>query len=472
MLTYNLDDREKKTMYEFLYASIRGDILDGRLKAGEKLPSKRAFAEHLKVSVKTVENAYEQLLLEGYIRAEEKRGYFVNDVKTEKGSKSSYASFSFQFKEETYLADLTATNIKYDKFPFNTWAKIVRETLTDYDTTLLEVVPFNGAERLREAIAEHLYRFRGMDVSSDHIIVGAGTEYLYSRLLQLLGKDAKFGIENPGYRKITRLYDAAGTDWDYVDIDDKGMQVDELYKKKITAIHVSPEHQVPIGFAMPVSRRQELLNWAAEEKERYIIEDDFDCEFRMVGRPIPSMQSMDHSNRVIYMNTFSKTMVPSLRLAYMVLPERLMERYVSTMNFYSSTVSGIEQYATAKFMEDGYFERHIRRLVNDYRAQKEKICKMFKESPLSAISKIYEDDAGTHFLLHVKTDLSDVEIKWAARQKGILVRMLSEYCFADADKYRDILVIHYSDMDDKVLEQVIKAFEEIFLPSGPLSHLR
>ncbi len=463
MLTYDLDGRKKKTMYEFLYEALKEDILSGRIKNDEKLPSKRTFAKHLNVSVKTVENAYEQLLLEGYIRSEEKRGYFVNTLQTGSKRKSSYASFSTRFKEETYLADLTANNIKYDKFPFATWARIMRETLTNYDTTLLKVVPFNGVERLRIAIADHLYHFRGMDVSPDHIIVGAGTEYLYSRLIQLLGKETKYGIENPGYRKITRLYDAAYADWDYVDIDDKGMRTDELYKKEITAIHVSPEHQVPIGFAMPVSRRQELLNWAAEEKERYIIEDDFDCEFRMVGRPIPSMQSMDRNHRVIYMNTFSKAMVPSLRMAYMVLPERLMERYISTMNFYSSTVSGIEQYATASFIEKGYLERHIRRLVSDYKLQREKICRMFRQSPLSAISQIYEDDAGTHFLLHVKTDLSDVEIKWAAKQKGILVRLLSEYCFADADKYRGILVIHYSDMDDKVLKRVIEAFEEIFL---------
>ena len=147
----------------------------------------------------------------------------------------------------------------------------------------------------------------------------------------------------------------------------------------------------------------------------------------------------------------------------MVLPEKLMERYISTMNFYSCTVSGFEQYAMAAFLEKGYFERHIRRLINDYRGQRERICRMFRKSPLSRISQIYQDDAGTHFLLHVRTDLSDVEIKWAARQQGILVNCLSEYCFANAQKYRGILVIHYSDMEDEVLQKVIGALEEIFL---------
>ena len=340
MLTYDLTARGRKTMYEYLYEAMKADILSGRLTAGEKLPSKRAFAEHLQVSVKTVENTYEQLLLEGYIRSEEKRGYFVNRLEVKSTATPAYASFVTRFREEEYLADLTANNIQYDKFPFATWAKIMRQTLTDYDTSLLKTVPFNGVEKLRVAIAEHLYRYRGMQVSPDHIIVGAGTEYLYSRLLQLLGKNAKFGVENPGYRKITKLYEVGGVAWDYVDIDGQGMKVEQLEEKCITVAHVSPEHHFPIGLVMPVGRRQELLRWAAEEPERYIVEDDFDCEFRMVGKPIPSVQSMDRNHRVIYINTFSKTMVPSLRIGYMVLPEKLMERYISTMNFYSCTVSG------------------------------------------------------------------------------------------------------------------------------------
>ena len=462
MLTYDLDKRGNKTMYEYLYELIKEDISDGKLKADEKLPSKRGFSQHLQISVKTVENAYEQLLLEGYIRSEEKRGYYVNKIAVVTGGAPGYAAPVKRFQEETYLADLTANNIRYDRFPFATWAKVMRETLTD-NTSLLKTVPFNGVLQLREAIADHLNRYRGMQVSADHIIIGAGTEYLYNRLLQLLGPDVKFGVENPGYRKITKIYDENGVDWDYVNIDDKGMKVDELRMKDINVAHVSPEHHFPIGLVMPVARRQELLNWAAEEPGRYIIEDDFDCEFRMQGKPIPSIQSRDRSHRVIYMNTFSKTMVPSLRIGYMVLPEKLMEKYISTMNFYSCTVSGFEQYAMAAFIEKGYFERHIKRLVNDYRGRREKICRMFRESRLNEISTIYQDDAGTHFLLHVKTSLSDVEIKWAVRQKGILINCLSEYCFADADKYHGILVIHYSDMDEATLKLVIAAFEEIFL---------
>lgn len=463
MLTYDMSKRGKLTMYEYLYQRIREDIQQGHIKGGEKLPSKRALAEHLQVSIKTVENAYDQLLLEGYICSEEKKGYFANRINRMRNHLSSYESFATGEKEEQYLADFTANGINFEKFPFATWAKVMRETLTDYDTSLLKTIPFNGVDKLREQIARHLYRHRGMQVSPDHIIIGAGTEYLYNRLLQLLGQEARYAIENPGYRKIAKIYDAYHVSWEAVDIDAQGMNVEALRGTTANVVHVSPGHHYPMGLVMPVGRRQELLAWASEEMNRYIIEDDFDCEFRMAGRPIPSMQSMDNNHRVIYMNTFSKTMVPSLRVSYMVLPEKLMERYVSTMNFYSCTVSGFEQYALATFMEKGYFERHLRRMVTYYRQQHEKILKMFRESSLLSIGKILEEDAGTHFLLKLDTGLSDTEIKWAAKEHGILLNCLSEYCFAHAERYKGILLINYSDIEERELQQAILALEEIFL---------
>lgn len=463
MLTYDLSKRGKRTMYEFLYENMKEDILQGRLTGGEKLPSKRALAEHLRVSVKTIENTYDQLLLEGYIRSEEKRGYYVNKIGKMSPVRPIYESFVTKYQEEKYLADFTANNVNYDKFPFATWAKVMRETLTDYDTTLLRTVPFNGVEELRVEIAEHLYRYRGMQVSPDHIIIGAGTEYLYSRLLQLLGEEARYAVENPGYQKIAKLYEANRSKWTYIDIDEQGMSVERLKNTDANVIHVSPEHHYPMGLVMPVTRRQELLAWAAEEVGRYIIEDDFDCEFRMVGRPIPSMQSMDRSHRVIYMNTFSKTMVPSIRVSYMVLPEKLMEKYLSTMNFYSCTVSGFEQYALAAFMQKGYFERHIRRMINYYRQQREIIKKILKESSLYQKGKILEADAGTHFLLKLDTRLSDVEIKWAARERGVLLNCMSEFCFANKEKYRGIIIINYSDMEEEKLKKAIAELEDIFV---------
>ncbi len=461
MLTYDLAERGNRTMYEFLYEKMKEDILQGILRVGEKLPSKRAMAEHMDISIKTVENAYNQLLLEGYITSAEKKGYYVSKLSKGSSTATAYAGFSTKYKEEDPLADFTAHNINYDKFPFASWAKVMRETLTDSDTSLLKMVPFNGVEELRLQIAEYLYRYRGMQVSPDNIIIGAGTEYLYGRLLQLLGKDAFYAVENPGYKKISRLYDANGVRWTYIDIDKSGMNVEALRASGANVAHVSPEHHYPVGIVTPIGRRQELLAWAAEEMGRYIIEDDYDCEFRLVGRTIPSLQSMDVNHRVIYMNNFSKTMVPSLRVSYMVLPEKLMERYLSTMSFYSCSVSGFEQYALARFMEKGYFERHIRRSIHYYKQQRDKIRSMFRASSLNKISRIIETGAGTHFLLRVDTDLSDVEIKWAAKERGILIQCLSEYCFENQHLYKGFLIINYSDMEEERLKKAIRELEEL-----------
>lgn len=466
MITYDLEQRGNLTLYDYLYREIKEDIIQGRIKSDTKLPSKRELAGHLQVSVKTIENAYAQLLLEGYIRAEEKRGYFVCKVAAQdKGRQTAgYTPFVIKKKEEEYLADFTANHINYDKFPFSLWAKVMRETLTDYDTTLLQTVPFQGVEELRNAIASHLYRYRGMEVSPEHIFIGAGTEYLYTRLLQLLGEEASYAVENPGYRKIARIYDSFKAPWQYVDIDRHGLKVRALERTTANVVHVSPSHHYPMGLVMPVSRRQELLSWASQASDRYLIEDDYDCEFRFDKRPVPPLKSMDSNHRVIYMNNFSKTMVPSIRISYMILPEKLKERYLSTMNFYSCSVSGFEQYALARFMEKGYFERHIRRMTNYYKQQREKMLRNYKESRLSTISMIMEDSAGTHFLLKFYTDLSDVEIKWAAKQRGILLSFLSEYCFCDMEKYRNILVVNYSDLEETTLREAFRCLEELLLP--------
>lgn len=461
MLTYDFSERGNTSKYEFLYRKIREDILAGRLSYPEKLPSKRGLAEHLKISVKTVENAYGQLELEGYIQTREKSGYYISRLSRSRESGPLPADFLPDFTQEEYAVDLTTNNIDYGRFPFSLWAKVMRETLADYDTSLLKTVPFNGVERLREEIAAYLYRYRGMRVSPNHIIIGAGTEYLYSRLTQLLGERAEYATENPGYRKIAKIYESAKVPWQYVDIDEHGLDVDALARTNANVVHVSPGHHFPVGMVMPVGRRQQLLDWAAGEPNRYIVEDDYDCEFRFSGKPVPAMQSMDRHHRVIYLNTFSKTMVPSLRISYMVLPRKLMERYVDTMSFYSCTVSGFEQYAMASFMEKGHFERHINRMTQHYKKQRELVLLAFRESSLYGRSKIVEMDAGNHFLLQINTALNDVEIKWAAKERGILLSCLSEYCFANPEKYQGYLIINYSNVSEKQIRHTVEVLEEI-----------
>lgn len=471
MLTYDLEKRGEQTLYGYLYERIRSDILSGRIQPNEKLPSKRTLAKNMEISVKTVENAYEQLLVEGYVRAEEKRGYFANVMEGGNAARKSADNPAEEDMEihgtqargkEEWFADFTSNYKVYEKFPFSTWAKIMRETLSYHDMELLEMVPTLGIEPLREEIAKHLYAFRGMDVSPQQIVVGAGTEYLYGRLIQLLGRDGIYALENPGYLKMTRLYKNHGLSYRYVDIDGKGIRLDALRKSGANVVHVSPGHHFPVGFVMPVARRQELLNWAGEERGRYIIEDDYDSEFRLNVKPVPAMQTLDTDHRVIYLNTFSRTLFPSVRVGYMVLPPKLVERYLETVSFYSCSVSAVEQYALASFMEKGYFERHIRRMKLYYKEKRNGLLAELKRMPLWERCTLIEENAGTRFLLRVDTPLTDSQIKWCAAGRGLNLSCLSEYCRGQTEEMRGILLISYGDIPEGRMREAVGRLSAVF----------
>ncbi len=460
MLTYDLSGRKDLTIYEYLYQCIKNDILNGVLEAGSKLPSKRELAKHHQISLKTVENAYEQLLTEGYIYSEEKRGYYVAllDADANQSRVKNHTPFGIYHNEdndEQFFVDFTSNQAAIENFPYDTWAKTMRGILSQYDKEMLKTVSFQGAYVLREAIAKYLYGFRGMHVSPDQIIVGAGTEYLYGRLIQLLGKNHVYALEDPGYHKIAKIYQAHGVSWEYISVDENGIQPDKLYNSSATVVHVSPGHHFPTGSIMPIARRQMLLEWAEKDRDRYIIEDDYDSEFRFSRRPIPAIQSLNHNHRVIYMNTFSKTLAPSIRISYMVLPLKLMERYVDTMNFYSCTVSSFEQYAMAEFMNKGYFERHIHRMKNYYKTKRDSMLKVFEKSDISKHAAIDEKDAGNHFLMRIDTELSDTELKWLARENGINLDCLSEYCESEKELHSHTVIVNYSDLDEARFEKAL-----------------
>ncbi len=455
MLTYDLSKKETLTIYEYLYQCIKRDILDGILHADDKLPSKREFAKHHQISLKTVENTYEQLLTEGYIYSEEKRGYFVMPLGSDHANRGSahenhmpFSVYQGNLDDDHYFADFTSNQATIDRFPFDSWAKIMRSVLSEKQSKLLKTVSFQGIYELREAIAKYLYGFRGMQVSPDQIIIGAGTEYLYGRLIQLLGRNHVYAVEDPGYQKIMKIYQANAIPWEYVAVDENGMQIDKLYESKASVVHVSPGHHFPTGSIMPIARRRQLLEWAEQDRERYIIEDDYDSEFRFSRRPVPAIQSINHNHRVIYLNTFSKTLAPSIRISYMVLPRKLMERYVSTMNFYSCTVSAFEQYAMAEFMKKGYFERHIHRMKKYYKEKRDCLLNVLDESPLRDYVTIDEKDAGNHFLMKLRTSLSDTELKWFARENGIHLDCLSEYCVKNKEAFAHTIIVNYSDLDE------------------------
>lgn len=462
MLTYDFSKRDQRSLYKYLYDCIRSDILRGRLHAGDRLPSKREMARDNGVSVRTVMNAYDQLMTEGYLTSREKQGYFVARVDAMPDYQPEHMEYTKIYKEEEWFADFTTNNIVYEKFPFTIWRHTVRECLSMEDRSLIHRAHFLGVEELREEIASYLYRSRGMRVSPECILIGASIEYLYERLIRLLPDDACYGIETPGYRKIPRIYQSSNVRWVSIGMDKDGIHMDSLRQSGATVVHVSPEHHYPLGTVMSAVRRQELLTWVAEEPDRYIIEDDYDCEFRYRSHSIPALHSLDIDHRVIYMNTFSKTLTPAIRISYMVLPEKLMERYVQDANFYSNSASSLEQYSLSRFIQQGDFERHLSRMKKYYRTQGELLAKAIRQSSDLPMTRISSVESGTHLLLQLDTPLTDRELCRAARQQGICVSCLSEFCTRKEPQYDHTLVLNYSGMSEERLQEAVCRLGNIF----------
>lgn len=463
MLRYDFEQRNGKPLYEYLYDCLKRDILNGRLSAGTRLPSKRELAKDNGISIKTVMNAYDQLLVEGYIFSEEKKGYFVERHIEKTGeNRRTLVEYPVFYQEKSWFADFTSSNMIYERFPFTLWRKTARDVLSEYDFELVRKAHFQGVRELREAIADYLYRVRGMPVSPECIIIGSGIEYLYSRLIKILPADAVYAVENPGYRKIPMIFKEHGVSWTYTEMDEHGIDLKSLRAGGADIVHVSPEHHYPLGTVMSVSRRQELLEWAAEKLERYIIEDDYDCEFRYHTRMIPALQSTDRNHRVIYMNSFSKTLAPAIRISYMVLPEKLMQRYLDNATFYSNTASSFEQYALAGFIRNGYFERHISRLKKHFHERGELLSRIIREADGLPIKKIAGEDSGTHLLIYLDTGLTDTELIWVAEQRGIHINCLSEFCGQNEARYQHIMILNYSELAEDVLREAVSRIEEIF----------
>lgn len=457
MLTYNLD-KSNMPLYEALYQAIRADILSGILTPGTKLPSKRALSEHLKISKVTVETAYHQLLAEGYLYSREKVGYFVETVTRGIAPAPLPTPLPAPVeKQAIWAADLTSNLLPEKAFPFSIWAKLLREVMLDHGAELLNPVPICGAPVLRQAIAAYLHDFRSMQVSPEQILVGAGADFLYNLLIQLLGHDRVYAVEDPGYSKIRQVYQAAGVCWRAVPLDGDGVIPDGLQDAHV--IHLSPSHHFPTGIVTPIGRRQALIAWAQAVEGRYIIEDDYDSEFRLAGRPIPTMQSIDHSGRVIYLNTFTKSIAPSIRISYAVLPPELMALFRKKLGFYACTVPSFEQYTLARFLSRGYFEKHLSRMKKYYREQRDCLIAALDGAAFRDKMEILEQDAGLHFLLRVNTQRSDAELKALCAQAGIRVNCLSDHCLRPRESDAHCLVVAYSGFDTKKAPVLIHRLE-------------
>ena len=456
MLTYSFENKGNDSLYEYLYKQIKSDIVNGVLLPDEKLPSKRALAKNLSISTITVENAYSQLCAEGYLYSVPKSGFYVSDITSRKPISTDKPERIVAASKPvaTYFADFVNNSTSTDTFPFSTWTKLLRETMNEYADKLMARSPSAGITELRSAIADYLYQFRGMLVEPEQIIVGAGTEYLYGLLIQLLGHDKTYAVEDPGYQKITKIYRANGVTCAPIPLDKNGIDLESLHASGADILHISPAHHFPTGIVTPISRRYELLSWASA-KGRYIIEDDYDSEFRLQGKPIPSLQSIDSQEKVIYINTFSKSLTSTIRISYMVLPKSLLTRYQEELGFYSCTVSNFEQYTLATFIEKGYLEKHINRMRNYYRNLRDTMLSCIKKEPGYPKLTILEEDAGLHVLLKADTKLSDEELIAKAAAQGIHISCLNQYYAIPPKKDSHTIIINYSGIQTTDITEAI-----------------
>ena len=464
MITVDFSEHSEIGLCEQLYRTIKSQITTATLKADSKLPSKRALASHLGVSIITVQNAYARLISEGYIYSIEKKGFFVTDFsdfnfKGQSTLSSPPAQLPKQQDDKqtpSWFTDFTSNSTNAQKFPFNLWSHTLRQVLNSQDEKLLQRSDIKGTFELRSAISKYLFAFRNMQVLPEQIIIGAGTEAVYSMLVQYFGRTTVYGVENPGYKKAKAIFDLNGAECIPIEIDSQGINPESLRSKKVQIIHLSPNHHFPTGTVVPIRRRMELLAWANEKKERYIIEDDYDSEFRFYGKPLPTLQSADSQSKVFYVNTFTKTLAPSFRISYLVLPPQLVNDFEKKLGAYSCQVSVFEQLTLARFISEGLYEKHINKMKNYYRTLRNNFINEFQKSPAMPFCKITEEESGLHFLLTIKTEKSPQEIKEAMQRNGIKVSLLSDYYYEKYSSRECILVINYSALKKERISETVE----------------
>ena len=445
MLTYDMQQTAGRTLYEHLYYCLRADIETGRLRPHVKLPAKREFARHLGVSVITIEGAYRQLVAEGYAYTQERRGHFVAPIEPPLDQERAHRLLQQQ------IADLQAGRLSTEDlpmpfvrgvFPYKMWARAMRQVLADEsEESLQRAAQPAGSARLRVALARHLRAVRGMEVSPEQIVVGAGAQTLYGLVVQLLGRHRTFALENPGYTRLAQVYRSNEVAVVPVGLDREGMRMAFVRHPEVSVVHCMPSHQLPLGITMSARRRRELLAWADDAPDRFIVEDDYDCEFRMQGRPVPAMQAADRSGRVIYVNTFTKSLGPAFRIGYMVLPPALVCLFHERLGFYANTVGVLDQLTLARLLESGEYERHVNRQRTRYRVVQDTLVQALQTCDAGAPLAFRHLGAGLHFLLEVDPEAPleaacatqlEEEVARAVLAQGVRVVPLARYDTAAA----------------------------------------
>ena len=430
-----LHPESDKTLYEQIYEYIKNEIRTGSLLRNEKLPSARFLAEYLQVSRTTVDMAYDQLVSEGYVEARPRKGYFVSAFDELYAiNRIPHGEIPEAHKRSEQAAgryDFSPNAIDMRFFPYSTWKKITKNILVDANSKMFSLGEPQGDLQLRTTICRYLHGSRGVNCEPEQIIIGAGNDYLLLLLEKILGRHVHVAMENPTYVRAYQIFRSCAYPVSLVPMDENGIRVDCLRRTDARVAYVMPSHQYPTGVSMPIGRRMELLKWASEARDRYLIEDDYDSEFRYKGKPLPSLQASDSAGRVVYIGTFSKAIAPAIRISYMVLPYPLLERYRSECGFYSSTVSRIDQTILNEFIQDGYFERYLNKMRKQYREKHDLLLNELK--PFEKDFRISGSNAGLHIIMTDRKGRAEEDLARKAADVDVKVYRMRDFRMEDSE---------------------------------------
>ncbi len=464
LITPILKTDSKLPIYQQLYSFLKKEIQAGTISCGTKLPSKRKLASYLGISMNTIQSAYEQLIEEGYIKAMEKKGFFVCQLDHLQHLTLTPSTESLPTKgQQTSLYDFSFHGVDIPTFPFTIWRRLMKEVINEYDPELLIPGDSLGYGNLRRTIAAYLHQSRGVNCSEHQVIISSGTEMLFQSLIQLFGKESVYGIENPGYEKLNQLFFSNRANFCSIPIDDCGMQLEYLRNSNANILCITPAHQFPSGQIMPINRRIQLLNWANQSTERYLIEDDYDSEFKYSGKPIPALQGLDINEKVIYMGSLSKSLSPTLRVSYMVLPNHLMERYHENLSYLLCPVPIFEQKALCRFIEEGYFERHLNKMRNIYRRKREVLTDALikTDCPITILGA----DAGLHLMVTIDNHMSEEQLISNALKQGVKVYGSSKYYYDKAFLPKQpAIILGYAVMSEEEIRKTIPRLLAAWFP--------
>ncbi|SFH99316.1 GntR family transcriptional regulator / MocR family aminotransferase [Tindallia magadiensis] len=421
-----LDASLEKPLYQQLYEYLRQHILEGKMKADSKLPSKRKFAAQLGISQNTIQTAYGQLLEEGYIYAIEKSGFYVEKIEHLVHWKMESSAMPEGKKQiQPPMIDFSYYGVDREVNPFTIFKKLSKLAIEENGEAFLNRVEAKGYLGLRKAIATYLRFSRGINATAEQIVVSSGTEFLFQILFQILPEKSMYGMENPGPERLPNLFQNHRIQFCPLQVDREGIDTKELEGSGVDVLCITPSHQFPTGVIMPIKRRSALLSWAAQQEGRYIIEDDYDSEFKYKGMTIPALQGLDMNEKVIYMGSFSKSMSPALRISYMILPEHLLKEYHEKLAYLVCPVPLLDQKIMEQFMELGYFEKHLNRMRTKYKKKRSVLMKGLES--LGDKITLLGADAGLHLVLAVHNGMTEKELMEKAAEFRVKVYGMSQY---------------------------------------------